>query len=148
MCKLHKHEKHVQSPMHKKFSYLTMLRACLIWNTYSQQVLPVMYIHLCTTERMLLQCTRSLLRVEALYEKASLFLSSSNKLNRHLIVYGRNVNAYFPLQPRDTTLFLAHLALQSVVSPRIISPELRKTIYLTLGIVYQILLHTKTHLKG
>lgn len=51
-------------------------------------------------------------------------------------MYGRNVNVYFPLQPRDTILFLAHLALQSVVSLRMISPELRETIYLTLGIVY------------
>lgn len=148
MCMLRKQEKHVQWHMHRKFSLLTTLRACLVWNTYSQQTLPVMYISLCTTERVLLQCTCSLWRMEALYEKASPFLPSSNKLNCHLTVYGKNVNAYFPLQPRDTTLFLAHLALQSVVSLRIISPELRETIYLTLGIVYRILLHTKTHLKG
>lgn len=123
------------------------VRACLVRNTYSQQVLPVLYMYLCRRERVLLRYTCSLSRVEALEEKAIHFLSSSNKFKSHLIVAGRNVNAYFPLQQKDTILFLAHLAPQSVVSLRIISPELGKTIYLTLGIVYQILL-TKTHLKG
>lgn len=99
-------------------------------------------------ERVLLRRTCTLLFVEALYERDGHFLSDNNKLDSHLIVYGRSVTAYFPLQPQDTILFLAHLAVQSVVSLRIISPEHRETLYLTLGIFHQIPLHTKTHLKG
>ena len=77
------------------------------------------------------------------------FPPDSNKLDdSHLIVCGRSATAYLPPQPQDTVLFLAHLAVQSVVSPRIISPELRETICLTPGIFYQIHLHTKSHLKG
>lgn len=49
------------------------------------------------TERVLLQCTCTLLFVKALCEEASHFLSDNNKLDSHLIVYGRSVTAYFPL---------------------------------------------------
>lgn len=48
-------------------------------------------------ERVLLQRTRTLLFVKDFYEKASHFLPNNNRLDSHLIVYGRSVTAYFPL---------------------------------------------------